>query len=57
MKKIHDCLNAFGHLLWIFVRIVSFKQRIEVDFRIGHLEALDVELMLEEDFNIINFQR
>ena len=47
-EKVDQRLDALGHLLGIFLVFSVIKETVEVKMRISHLEAANVELVLEE---------
>jgi hypothetical protein len=47
-EKIDQRLDALGHLLRLHARVRLVDELLEVEARVGHLEAADVELVLEE---------
>ena len=53
-QQIDESLNALGHLLWL-LRVLSLVQQTgEVKGWVSHLEAADVELVLEEHLIVVD---
>jgi hypothetical protein len=52
-EKIYQCLDSFGHLLWLNdLLVVILLQARKIEVWICLFKALDVESMLEENSNI-----
>ena len=52
-QEVDESLDAVGHLLRDLI-FVSLEQPTEVEVWICHLEALDIELVLEENLYIVD---
>ena len=52
-QQVDQSLDGLGHLLWLDRLVLVLEQAREIEVWVGHLKALDVESVLEEDADVV----